>query len=64
MGMVSVGVRDFRDPMSPELVEPVLSVMELTASLPGNVEALIGLDFLRGCRLVLEGPARRFSLES
>jgi hypothetical protein len=28
------------------------------------VEVLIGLDFLLGCKLVLDGPARAFSLES
>jgi hypothetical protein len=59
---VSVGVRDFRDPTIPELVEPTLLVMELTTSLP-MVEVLIGLDFLLGCRFLLDGPARRFSLE-
>jgi hypothetical protein len=63
VGKVSVGVRDFRDPTSPELVEPTLSVMELKTQLP-KVEVLIGLDFLLGCTFVLEGPARRFSLEA
>jgi hypothetical protein len=60
---VSVGVRDFRDPLSPELVEPTLSVMELQTPL-AVVEVLIGLDFLLGYKLGLDGPARRFSLES
>jgi hypothetical protein len=60
---VSVGVHDSGDPTSPELVEPTLSVMELRTSLPG-VEVLIGLDFLLGCKLLLDGPARRFTLES
>jgi hypothetical protein len=60
---VSVGVRDSRDPASPELVEPTLSVMELTVPLP-KVEVLIGLDFLLSCRFLLDGPARQFSLES
>ena len=58
----SVGIRDFRDPASPELVEPTLSVMELITPLP-KVEGLIGLDFLLSCTFVLEGLARRFSLE-
>jgi hypothetical protein len=60
--LVSVGVRDFGDPAGPELVEPTLHVMELTT--PLAVDVLIGLDFLLGCKFVLEGPARRFSLES
>jgi hypothetical protein len=60
---VSVGVRDSRDPTSPELLEPTLSVMELMTPL-ANVEVLVGLDFLLGCRFLLDGPARQFSLES
>ncbi len=60
---VSVGVRDARNPAGPEIVEPTLSVMELTATLP-QVDVLIGLDFLLGCRFILDGPARQFSLES
>jgi hypothetical protein len=60
---VSVGVHDSCDPASPELVESTLSVMELTTRLAG-VEVLIGLDFLLGCKLVLDGPVRQFSLES
>ena len=59
---VSVGIRNFADPMGPELMEPTLSVMELTNSL-GTVEVLIGLDFLLACRFLLDGPARQFSLE-
>jgi hypothetical protein len=49
--------------MSPELVEPTLSIMELTTPL-ANIDALIGLDFLLGCRFLLDGPARIFSLEA
>ena len=59
---VSVGIRDFADPTGPELLESTLLVMELTASL-GPVEVLIGLNFLLACRFLLDGPARRFSLE-
>jgi hypothetical protein len=59
---VSVGIRDFRDPASPEMVEPTLPVMELTAALP-VVDVLIGLDMLLGCKFVLDGPGAQFSLE-
>jgi hypothetical protein len=59
---VSVGIRNQADPTGTELVEPQLLVMELTRTLP-NVEVLIGLDILRGCRFLLEGPAGRFSFE-
>ena len=60
---VSVGVRNLQDPFSPELVEPSLSVMELTTLLH-TVEVLVGLDFLLGCKLLLDGPGLWFSLES
>jgi hypothetical protein len=60
---VSVGVRNFQDPTSPELVEPTLSGMEWTTPQP-KVEVLIGIDFLLGCKFLLEGPAGQFSLES
>lgn len=60
---VSVGVRNNADPSGAELVEPTLAVMELPASLAA-IEVLIGLDFLLGCRFLLDGPARQFSLET
>jgi hypothetical protein len=63
MFVVSVGIRDSRDPASPELVEPDLTVMELVTVLPHSIEALIGLDILRGCEFLLKGPAGWFSLE-
>jgi hypothetical protein len=59
---VSMGVRNLADPVSSEITETGLLVMELTTPLP-NVDALIGLDFLLGCRFLLDGPARQFSLE-
>ena len=59
---VGVGVRDLGDPTGPELVESTLPVMELTMPL-GTVEVLIGLNFLLGCKFLLEGPALKFSLE-
>jgi Aspartyl protease len=60
---VSVGVTDFGDPAAPELVEPDLLVMELGTALPKKIEVLIGLDFLLGCKFLLDGPARKFALE-
>jgi hypothetical protein len=59
---VSVGIRNLADPAVPTFVEPSLLVMELSTALP-LVEVLIGLDFLLGCKFVLDGPARQFSLE-
>jgi hypothetical protein len=59
---VSLGVRDLGDPTGLELVESTLPVMELTTPL-GTVEVLIGLNFLLGCKFLLDGPALKFSLE-
>ncbi len=39
-----------------------LRVMELANPIPG-VEVLIGLDILLDCRLLLDGPARQFTLD-
>jgi hypothetical protein len=58
----SVGVRDRTDPASPELLEPTMAVMGLPTLL-APVDVLIGLDFLLGCKFVLDGPALQFSLE-
>lgn len=39
-----------------------LMVMELPSPIPG-VDVLIGLDILLDCKMLLDGPARRFTLE-
>ena len=39
-----------------------LTVMEMSETIPG-LEALIGLDILLQCKLLLDGPARTFTLE-
>jgi hypothetical protein len=44
------------------LTRPNLLVMELPSPIPG-VEVLIGLDILLDCKLLLDGPARQFTLE-
>jgi hypothetical protein len=59
---VSVGITDFARAGSPELVEAHLLVMELTSP-PHGLDVLIGLDIMLGCRMVLAGPARQFTLE-
>jgi hypothetical protein len=63
MFVVSLGVTDFTNPGAPELVESDLPVMELLTVLPQAIEVLIGLDILRSCRFLLDGPAGRFSLD-
>jgi hypothetical protein len=60
---VSVGVRNLANPTSGTLVVSKLLVMELTTALQ-QVEVLIGLDFLLGCRFELDGPGLQFSLEA
>jgi hypothetical protein len=52
---------DLSQPHLPWLVQPDLVVMELPPTMP--VEVLIGLDVLLGCRLLLDGPARQFTLD-
>jgi hypothetical protein len=54
---VSLGIRDSRNPMSPDLVGPTVSVIEMRTPL-AMVEVLIGLDFLLGYALALYGVAR------
>jgi hypothetical protein len=39
-----------------------LIVMEMPSPIPG-VDVLIGLDVLLDCKLLLDGPARSFTLE-
>lgn len=63
MFVISLGITDFGDPAAPELVEPDLTVMELVTVLPHAIEVLIGLDVLRGCKFLLDGPAGQFALE-
>lgn len=59
---VSVGVTNFADPQASELLEPNLIVMELPTALP-KIEVLIGLDLLMSCKLILDGPGKRFTLD-
>jgi len=47
---------------SPWLTQPDVLVMELPVVLP-DVDVLIGLDVLLSCRLLLDGPARQFTLD-
>jgi hypothetical protein len=44
------------------LTLPDLEVMELPRPFSG-AEVLIGMDVLLGCKLLLDGPARQFTLE-
>jgi hypothetical protein len=46
----------------PTLVQPAMLVSELQTPL-GDVDVLLGLDVLLGCRFVLDGPVRQFTLE-
>jgi hypothetical protein len=59
---VSLSITNLANPSAPWLVRSSLLVMDLPSALP-NIEALIGLDILLGCRLLLDGPARQFTLD-
>lgn len=59
---VSLNITDPGMSGSPWLTRPDLLVSELTTVLP-DTDVLIGLDILMECKLLLDGPARRFTLE-
>jgi hypothetical protein len=60
---VSLGITDpSLPPGTPWLTQPDLLVMELPTGLP-DIDVLIGLDVLLECKLILDGPARQFTLE-
>ncbi len=60
---VSLSVTDPAQPAgSPWLTHPGLLVMEAATILP-NADVLIGLAILLDCKMLLDGPARRFTLE-
>lgn len=60
---VSLGITDPTRPAgSPWLTQPGLLAMEAPAVLP-DADVLIGLDILLECKMLLDGPARHFTLE-
>ena len=59
---VSISIVDPSQPGVPMLVESDLIVSELTATLL-DADVLVGLDVLLGCRLLLDGPGRQFTLD-
>jgi hypothetical protein len=60
---ISVGITDPTQPAgSPWLTHSDVLVMELPAHLP-DADVLIGLDVLLTCKLMLDGPARQFTLD-
>lgn len=59
---VSLGITDAGRQQGVWLTLPDLIVTELATELP-QVDVLIGLDVLLQCRLLLDGPARQFTLE-
>lgn len=59
---ISLGITDPGHPVRVWLTQPTLQVTELSTSLP-DTDVLIGLDVLLGCKLLLDGPAREFTLE-
>jgi len=58
---VSLLILDASQPHVPWFTQADLLVMELPALLP--VDVLIGMDVLLTCKLLLDGPVRRFTLE-
>ena len=58
---VSLSILDPTRPQDPWFVQPNLLVMEMPAGLP--LDVLIGMDVLLGCRLLIDGPARQFTID-
>src|SRR5207237_911323 len=58
---VSLFVLDVARPALPWLMQPDLLVIELPTLL--QVDVLIGMDILLGCRMLLDGPVGQFTLE-
>lgn len=58
---VSLHVWDQRNSNLPWLTQPSLLVMELPAGFPYDV--LIGMDVLRTCKTIVDGPGGIFTLE-
>lgn len=58
---VSLHIFDARNVNLPWLSQPSLVVMELAPGFPFAV--LVGLDVLLTCKMIVDGPARLFSLE-
>jgi hypothetical protein len=60
--LVSLSIIDPNGAPGVALTLPDLLVSELTTALV-DVDMLIGMDVLLTCKLLLDGPARRFALE-
>ncbi len=58
---VSLHIFDPRNVALPWLPQPTLLVMELAPSVP--YDALIGMDILRTCKMLVDGPADVFTLD-
>lgn len=58
---VGLHILDARDTSRPWIFHPTIVVMELSPGVP--FDALIGLDIVRACTLVLDGPGGHFTLD-
>jgi hypothetical protein len=58
---VSLSILDASQPTLPWFTHPDLLVMELPPN--PSVDVLIGMDVLLGCRMLVDGPARQFTLD-
>jgi hypothetical protein len=58
---VSLHILDVQNVGLPWLSKPWLVVMELASGVP--FDALIGMDIIRTCKLLVDGPAQQFALD-
>jgi hypothetical protein len=59
--VVNLHVVDARNVLLPWFVQPSLTVMELDPQIP--FAALIGMDIIRTCKLLVDGSASQFTLD-
>jgi len=58
---VTLFILDKAQPQLPWFIVPDLLVMETPSALP--VEVLIGMDVIRTCKLLVDGPGQQFTLD-
>jgi hypothetical protein len=59
---VSLGILAYPGSPGPMLTLRDMNVLELSASI-GGIDVLVGMDIVQTCRLIVDGPARQFTLE-
>jgi hypothetical protein len=59
---VSLSILAYPGSPGPMLTFPDLAVLELPCSI-GGTDVLVGMDVVQTCKLIVEGPGGRFTLD-